>query len=348
MCDMQLVDNYRMRINKISYFCRSTLTAYSRKSKEYIMGHLLQKKNGVVFFVDILGFAALTQNKIKLDEADYAAWNIPHHLHKHDNQALAATILVEFRNVLLKYQESFPDVTIAQLSDCAFVWSENIRDVIIVACNLMREFVKNGILCRGGLSCGEIIETSQNNSIGRLILGEAVSNAARLEQSGAKGMRIMMNQEVPGFLYDYDKDFHNRMEVLFQPFENPLDYKVYDELKWYYIPEMNINIPELRNVEINYKIEATRERIKLAGYLRLHPKFSWNAKNEEGKNQLISSIRFIAANEKTIFNVHHWFDWSNLVEQRSNDSFNKMKERVDNESQQTKFRKGTIWFPEPE
>ena len=312
------------------------------------MEHLLKKKNGAVFFVDILGFAALTQNKIKLDNGDYAAWNIPHHLPKHDNQVLAATILVEFRDILFKYQASYPDVTIAQLSDCAFIWSENIRDVIIIACNLMRECVRKGILCRGGLSCGEIIETSQDNNLGRLILGEAVSNAARLEQSGAKGMRIMMNQEVPGFLYDYDKEFHNRMGVLFQPFENPLDYKVYDELKWYYIPIMSDDIPELRNAERNYIIEATKERIKLAGYLRLHPRFSWNAKSEEGKTQLISSIRFIAANEKTIFNVHHWFDWNNLVDKRSNASFEKMKERVDNESQQTAFHKGTIRFPKPE
>ncbi|NDV47932.1 hypothetical protein D0T49_12845 [Paludibacter sp. 221] len=312
------------------------------------MGHLLQKKNGAVFFVDILGFAALTQNKIDLDDKDYAAWNIPGHLGKHDNQLLAATILVEFRKILLDFQASFPSVTIAQLSDCAFVWSENIRDVIIVACNLMRKCVKEGILCRGGLSCGEIIETSQNNNIGRLILGEAVSNAARLEQCGAKGMRIMMNDEVPRALHDYDEKFYNRMEVLFQPFENPLDYKIYDELKWYYIPDMNENMPELRNVDKNYMIDATCERIKLAGHLRLHPKFSWNAKNSEGQNQLISSIRFIAANEKTIFNIHHWFDWSNLVEKRSDATFKKMIARVDRESQQAMLHEKTIYFPEPE
>lgn len=312
------------------------------------MGHLLQKKNGAVFFVDILGFAALTQNKIDLNDKDYAAWNIPGHLGKPDNQLLAATILVEFRKILLDFQASFPSVTIAQLSDCAFVWSENIRDVIIVACNLMREFVKKGILCRGGVSCGEIIETSQNNNIGRLILGEAVSNAARLEQCGAKGMRIMMNDEVPGALRDCDENFYNRMEVLFQPFENLLDYKVYDELKWYYVPDMNVNMPELRNVDKNYIIDATRERIKLAGYLRLHPKFSWNAKNKEGQNQLISSIRFISANEKTIFNIHHGFDWNNLVEKRSDTTFKKMIKRVDEESKQTRLHKGTIYFPEPE
>ncbi|GHT60320.1 hypothetical protein FACS189451_00130 [Bacteroidia bacterium] len=310
------------------------------------MGHLLEKKNGIVFFVDILGFAALTKNTLNLEDTDYAAWNIPHHLPKHDNQVLAATILVQFRNILLKHQASFPNVTIAQLSDCAFVWSENIRDVIIVACNLMRECVKEGILCRGGLSCGEIIETSQNNNLGRLILGEAVSNAARLEQSGAKGMRIMMSQEVPGALYDYDKTFYNRMEILFQPFENPLDYKTYDELKWYYIPKMDDKIPELRIAGNDYIINATRERIKLAGYLRLHPRFSWNAKNKEGQTHLISSIRFIAANERTIFNVHHWFDWNNLVDKRSSVTFEKMKKRVDEESLQTMFRDGAIWFPE--
>lgn len=123
-------------------------------------------------------------------------------------------------------------------------------------------------------------------------------------------MRIMINEEVYGALYDYnyDKSFHNRITSLFQPFENHLDFKVYDELKWYYVPSVSVEMPELGNVDNDYIIHATCERIMLAGYLRLHPKFSWNAKNKEGQNQLISSIRFIGANEKTIFNIHHWFD----------------------------------------
>ena len=311
------------------------------------MGHLLQKKNGAVFYVDILGFAALTQNVINLDKEDYEAWEIPNHL-PNDNQAFAATILVQFREILLKHQADFMDVTIAQLSDGAFVWSENIRDVIIVACSLMKECVKKGILCRGGLSCGEIIETSENNNLGRLILGKAVSNAVKLEESGAKGMRIMINEEVPSALCDYDEEFYNRMYILFQPFENPLDYKVYDELKWYYIPKMYENIPNLGKVENKYIVEATCERIKLAGHLRLHPRFSWNAKNKDGQTQLISSIRFISANENTIFNVNHFFNWSSLVDKRSDITFDKMEKRIDNESRQAIFRDGTIWFPEPE
>ncbi len=53
---------------------------------------LLENYNGAVFFVDILGISALTNNKIDLQEEDFAPWlDDPT---KFSNQFLGAAILL--------------------------------------------------------------------------------------------------------------------------------------------------------------------------------------------------------------------------------------------------------------
>lgn len=309
------------------------------------MGHLLNKIEGAVFFVDILGFGALTQNKIKLDKGDFNTWNIPKHLPK-DNQTLAATILVEFRKVLRKLDKIYSTVKIAQLSDCAFVWSENISDVIIVAHRIMWDCLNNGILCRAGFSCGEIIETSENNELGRFIVGEAVSNAVKLE-GVAKGARIMINTDVPHTLCDYDKKFHSKIYPLFQPFTNLIDYQTYDEFKWYYVDKLSKDMQELNKVNKCYILDATKSRLKLAANLRLHPKFSWNSKGKDGVAQLNPSISFISANEQTIFRVSHWFEWNRICDKRSKKSLDKLKNTIDSDFLDFRVEDNTIILPEP-
>lgn len=310
------------------------------------MGHLLRKINGAVFFVDILGFGALTQNKIQLEDQDLDDWNIPPHLDK-DNQSLAATILVEFRKILHKFDAKYKDVTVSQLSDCAFVWSENICDVIIVAHNIMWACLNAGILCRAGLSCGEIIETSENNELGRLIAGKAVSDAVKLE-SIAKGTRVMINTDVSVTLYNYNQKFHTKIYQLFQPVINPLDYATYDEFKWYYIPELNIDSPGLHEVDRDFILNATKCRLKLASSLRLHPRFGWNSKGKEGLAQLVPSVSFISANEQIIFKISHWFDWNNVCDKKSKKSLKNIENRIDSDFMFPKMKNGVITFRHPE
>lgn len=91
---------------------------------------LLQKYNGTVFFVDILGISALTNNKISLNNKHFKPW-LENDETKFSNQFLGAAILVEFRKLLLKLGKQNPGVKITQLSDCAFIWSQSIEDVII-------------------------------------------------------------------------------------------------------------------------------------------------------------------------------------------------------------------------
>ena len=79
---------------------------------------------GFVFYVDILGFSALTQGKIQLTEDDFNIWQVSKHFQTSGNQEFAANILIIFRKILANCQSKYPTVNFTQLSDCAFVWSE--------------------------------------------------------------------------------------------------------------------------------------------------------------------------------------------------------------------------------
>lgn len=289
--------------------------------------NFIKRLTGAVFFVDILGFGALTQNQIDLSKDDFAPWLDKYH-QAYDNQVLAAAILSEFREILIDLDNSF-DVTISQLSDCAFVWSENIKDVLIVANNIMSRCIESGILCRGGLSYGEIIETNQNHSLGRFILGKAVTQAVKLEGI-AKGCRIMITDEFPSHLYENHPDFNKKIYTLFQPFVNPLDYITYDEFKWYCAPNMTEDISELPIISEKEKMNLAYERLMLATFVRVHPKFSWNSKGQ-GLVHVRASINFLAASNDEPFEVQHNFDWSDIIGIRSLESIEKFKDHLTTE-----------------
>lgn len=285
----------------------------------------ISKNNGAIFFVDILGMSALTNNKINLIDEDYSPWLDQYHK-EYTEQFLAASILAEFRNILMDFDEKYPNVTISQLSDCAFVWSENIMELVLFASNFMTTAVRRGLLCRGGLTYGEIIETNQNHNLGRFIVGKAVTDAVKIEGI-AKGARVLIDQEFPYHLWKQNKDFAERIIPLFTPFVNPLDYTTYDEFRWYVCPDLDENVKNLSNLSANERIELTKQRLKIANVIRCSPKFNWNSKSKEGLTQIRSSISFIAANK--ILDVLHNFEWNNEVSNRSADTVIKVGEKVD-------------------
>lgn len=143
-----------------------------------------------------------------------------------------------------------------------------------------------------------------------MLLGNAVSKAVKLEQAGAKGCRVLMDQEVPASLHNYDSSFCAEIYKLFQPFENPLDYKIYDEFKWYYSQSLK-NLNTTKGI-----IQATVERLCLAAKLQFHPKFNWNVRTPEGRIHVKSSMRFTSANEQNVFNIEHTFDWKELPDSK--------------------------------
>jgi len=293
---------------------------------------LISKYDGAVFYVDILGMKALTNNKIDLADEDYSHWLDQYRL-EHTNQYLAASILAEFRKILINLDNDFEDVTISQLSDCAFVWSKNITNIVLFASKFMTTAITSGILCRGGLTYGEIIETNQNHKLGRFIVGKAVTDAAKLE-GVAKGARVLIDIDFPHNLWQYDKKFAEKVIPLFAPFTNPLDYTDYDEFKWYLCPDLSIAVSNLSILKDEEKLNLTKKRLKIANKVRCSPKFNWNGKSNEGLVQLKATINFIAAD--SLLNVSHNFGWNDVVPKRADATVIKINKLID-EDEDYKF-----------
>lgn len=302
---------------------------------------LLQNYKGAVFFVDILGISALTNNNINLEEEDYRPW-LNNDIDKFSNQFLGASILAEFRSLLLKLRKGNTSLKITQLSDCAFIWSEDIADVVVFCSKFMHRAVEKGILCRGGLAFGEIIETNQSHKLGRFILGDAVTQAAKLE-SRSKGCRVLINCELPQELWEQNKEVSKKIFPLFQPFTNPLDFQVYDEFKWYLTPKLDYkNIVDLNVIDFNTKVKFTKNRLVLANRLRCSPRFNWNSKSILGRAQLIASINFLCQNYT--MGVLHNFGWEDVVERRDEQVVENINKKVNEYPDYRKYKNEP--FPE--
>lgn len=244
-----------------------------------------KKINGAVLYVDILGFGALTQKQIKPEKSDFIPW-LESHKHndpsvEYTNQFLAASLLATFRTILLDMGGKFEAVNVAQLSDCAFIWSEKIADVVIFANNFMTRAIEDGLLCRGGLSYGEIIETDKNDyhKLGKFIVGEAITKAVTLERI-LKGCRICIDKDLPDNLSEYDR---NLLSKVVQRLTNPLNNSVHNEFKWY----SELKMDSYGNSSVSDK-KATIE--KYIEDLESGKKFSWNRLNKEGQEHIDVSI----------------------------------------------------------
>lgn len=273
---------------------------------------LITKYDGAVFFVDLLGMTALTNNLIALENEDYECWLSQYGL-EYTNQYLAASLLADFRKILIELNDQFDSVTVSQLSDCAFIWSKNITDIVVFSSQFMTKAINAGLLCRGGLTYGEIIETNQNHELGRFIVGKAVTDAAKLEGI-AKGSRVLIDIDFPYNLNEFDPGFAGRTIPLFAPFTNPLDYTEYDEFKWYLYPNLTHNVSNLSIMTFEEKRTLIKQRLKLANKVRCSPKFSWNSKSKEGLVQVKATINFIA--ENGLLDVFHTFAWESVASKR--------------------------------
>lgn len=245
----------------------------------------MKQYKGSVFFVDILGIGELTKNNIPLTEKDFAAHGIVNRK-KQNAHYFAAAIIVKFRDVLAKISIDFPTVNVAQLSDCAFLWSEKPIDLLNAAIDTMWECIKAGVFCRGGITYGDIVEPDKiNQSLGKFILGEAVTRAVALERTG-KGCRIFSDQQSI-----IEQPILGHLEV--HPFvgiKNPINCQIADEFRWYLYPE-GIS-PQTLTKESN-SIQVT-SFMYLVALLHYSPLFKWNTSTSAGKVHIASSIETIS------------------------------------------------------
>jgi len=286
------------------------------------------KIEGAVFYVDILGMSPLTNNELTLSEDDFNPWLIGYD-NEHTNQILAASILATFRSILIDLGPEFQNVTISQLSDCAFAWSENISDILIFSTRFMTSAIRNGILCRSGIAFGEIIETNQNHKLGRFIVGKAVTKAANLEKV-TKGARIAIDPDLPSKLWNQDQTFSQNTLPMFNPIINPLDFSELDEFKWYLCPDLELNSPNLTTLNDVQKINLTKQRLKIANQVMCSPKFRWNSRSSHGLVQLKATINFIS--ENNLFGVHHNFEWKTTDHKRSINDVEVVNQLIDRDN----------------
>jgi len=237
---------------------------------------------GTVLFVDMLGFSALTRGTLSLGEEQYKPWKVDTH-GAAPHQLLAAKLLLAFRKTLLATKSSHQKVNLAQLSDCAFLWSESAGEVTDAGRHLLHEAALNGLLCRGGLASGSIHEPDKvNRSLGAFIVGDAVTRAATYESAG-KGMRVFTDPETA------DQVMQARRHERFRPLVNPMTGDTGDEWQWYAPPS---SLREERSIK---KLSGAVERlVGCHAMIRYSPRLAWSATSPEGRRQIACSIAAVS------------------------------------------------------
>ncbi|RYE24006.1 MAG: hypothetical protein EOP45_06270 [Sphingobacteriaceae bacterium] len=292
------------------------------------MVYQLTDYKGAVVFIDLLGFGALTNGKIELRDDDIAPW-LEGTGDPYNHHYLAAHLLVELRALLQELCRQFKDLKVAQLSDCFFAWSQHTDQVVRFTHLFMHKAIKRGLLCRGGMAYGQIIETERNHRLGRLILGDAVTKAVGLEKH-AKGARLLTEPELITALYEQNSKLSMQMTGFFEMFENPLDYLGYDEFRWYLADDLK-KLPDYGSqfCKPEEKFQYTKNRLGLDTLLIHSPKFSWNARNEQGLVHLKATSNFLSASG--LLDIKHAFDRRGIPKSRSFERIKNINELVNND-----------------
>ena len=289
--------------------------------------------NGAVFFVDILGFTALTKGQIvDITKKDYEAWGVNSE-EEHSYSYLAATMLVEFRDALLTLKNHLSLLHVAQISDCAFIWSDDV-DCLLEG---VHEFMWNAvgvknILCRGGLAYGEIIEVENvDYSLGAFVVGDAVTRAAKNE-SRLKGPRISMDVEFPHDIWSHTKNspyLEFLSNDLFYPNQSEINLDVVDEYRWYLLDPSFIKKPKCPPSYVDC-VELTKKRLNLANILRMHPRMGWNSRGKDGIIHLTAGEQAFSKNG--LLHVLHLFETGHVQtdDMRSIGNVKRQNERVMN------------------
>ncbi len=150
-------------------------------------------------FVDMLGFANLTisnPNRVVHDGPDEQGFTS-------SGTGPIQTRITRFQNAIdrcVSYHRLSGDLQAMLFSDCAFLEAGNAFRAALIAIELMRDCIRNGVPVRMGLGRGTFYsllmatETSGGTVISRSrFVGTAVVFAHAAEQCGGKGMRIFVH-----------------------------------------------------------------------------------------------------------------------------------------------------------
>ncbi len=305
-------------------FCSSSETAKN-----------INSYNAAVFFVDILGFSALTKGEVSgITIKDYEAWNVDPQ-REHPNSYLAATILVEFREALCLLKKYKPTLHVAEISDCAFIWSENVSELIEGVHFFMWTAIKDkGILCRGGMAYGEVLSVeNENDELGAFVVGDAVTRAVKNE-GRMKGPRVTMDIDFPHAVWSNisrNSCINDFSSDLFHPIQSEINMDTIDEYRWY-LCDADFIATQKYPPGMNERIELTQKRLTIANVLKYHPRMGWNSRSKDGKIQLQAGELSISKNE--LLGVLHFFETQEVLDNdlRSIVNVQRADQRVKNDS----------------
>ena len=259
---------------------------------------------GGALFIDILGIGELTRGNIPISvDTVSAITDLSSVPQESINHYLAVYLQTSFRNILATVKNACPSINIAQLSDCAFLWCADLDVLTEASSKLMFGLTKKGILCRGGLGYGEILTpyNDGNESLGKFVMGSAVTNAATYEKLG-KGCRIFTS---PDFALEFG-NLHSKSifyPFLFHPHTIPTDYTYLDEYRWYLLPTLDI-----LNGTVIFPFEMAKEAMlqsaDLVCTLFHSPLMKWNVANEHGCRHIAASIEAITSGMSHATNPH--------------------------------------------
>ncbi len=245
----------------------------------------MKQYQGAVFFIDMLGVGALTQNQIPLSHTDFDAWSMTTPKSQSAN-LLCGRLLTVFRSCLAGLKTRHKEVKIAQLSDCAYIWGANTNAILNAARDFMWSSVEAGLLSRGGISYGEIVEPNKTNqSIGQFVLGGAVTRAVGLEKLG-KGCRIFVDSALLSNATPPTKS--SITKEAFRTLRNPLDGSVVTEFPWYASGGQDADWTDEPH-------EAAKNIILILTLLQYSPRFGWNSSTPHGRVQLACSIDSVSS-----------------------------------------------------
>ena len=185
----------------------------------------------------------------------------------------------------------------------------------------MWALIKSGVLCRGGIAYGNIVEPDRvNTSLGRFVLGEAATKAVDMEKSG-KGCRIFSDVDLPS-------EISGKKLFRHEPFhgnKNPNDCSITDEFRWYLFPN-GISNHEYHDRNNKASVLAIMKAVSM---LKYSPMFGWNVSNRAGEIQVASSIDTLTSGVSILapelnYNMPSEYLIGHLKSQRSNALKNKL------------------------
>lgn len=233
---------------------------------------------GGVCYADMLGFGALTRGKISLTESDYASRN--RRGDRPTPNSFAGRLLMSFRDVLREVQSGYTNISVAQLSDSAFLWSDDLEALANATRAMMWACSRRHLFCRAGMAYGEVVQPDATHvRLGHFVLGAAATHAVELERAG-KGCRVFTERE---FVQNLQTKAYYAVKP-FQPLSNPLDGTIVDEFKWYLDTR---DLAPTEDVDVVALAAAVAE-------LWLSPLYEWNCATPEGRVHVAVALQSLS------------------------------------------------------